>query len=81
MLYSCIINLEIREYNEKEVVFAYISNLNTSISKIIDLIRPLDEWAEIAFSGCHNAENELCETLKNLVHKLTFIIGHANTWL
>ena len=54
-------------YNEKDVVFADISNPNTSISKIIDLIRPVDECAEIAFSGHQNDENELCETLKKLV--------------
>jgi len=35
MLYSCIITLEIWVYNEIEVVFADISNRNTSISKII----------------------------------------------
>ena len=34
-----------------------IYNPDTSISKIIDLIRPVDEWAEIAFSGWQNAEN------------------------
>ena len=57
MWYSCITNLANWVYNEKEVVFADISNPNTSISKIIDLIRPVDEWAEIAFSGRQNAEN------------------------
>jgi len=57
---------------EKEVVFADISNPNTSISKIIDILRPVDEWAEIAFSARQNAENEHCETLKKLVHKLNF---------
>jgi len=54
------------------VVFADISNPDTSISKIIDLIRPVDEWAEIVFSGRQNAENKHCETLKELVHKLNF---------
>ena len=54
------------------MVFADISNPNTSISNIIDLIRPDDERAEIAFSECQNAENEHCETLKKLVHKLIF---------
>jgi hypothetical protein len=54
------------------VVFADISIPNRSISKNIDLIRPVDEWAEIAFSGHQNAENEHCETLKELVHKLNF---------
>jgi len=60
-------------YNEKEVVFADISNTNTSITKLIDLIRPVDECAEIAFSGQQIAENEHCETLKELVHKLNFL--------
>jgi len=41
-------------------------------SKIIDLIRPDDECSEIAFSAHRNAENEHCETLKKLVHKLNF---------
>ena len=71
MWYSCFTTLAIWVYNEKEVVFADISNPNTSISKIIDLKR-LDEWAEIAFSGRQNAENEHCETLKKLLHKLNF---------
>jgi hypothetical protein len=65
MSYSCIITLEIWVYNEIEVVFADISNRNTSIPKIIALKRPVDEWDEIAFSGRQNAENEHCETLKN----------------
>ena len=51
---------------------AYIYNPNTSISKIIDLIRAVDEWSEIAFSGSQNAENEHCETLEKLVHKLNY---------
>jgi len=42
-----------------------MSNPNTSISNIIDLKRHVDEWAEIAFSGCHNAENEHFETQRN----------------
>jgi len=46
------------------MVFADISNPNTSISNIIDLIRPADERADIAFSGRQNAENERCENLK-----------------
>jgi len=54
------------------VVFADISIPNTSISKIIDLIRPFDEWAEIAFSAHQNAENEHCETLQKQVNKLNF---------
>jgi len=70
--YSCITNLAIWVYNEKEVVFADISNSKTSISKINDIIRTVDEWAEIAFSGLQNAENDHCETLKKLVHKLNF---------
>jgi hypothetical protein len=54
------------------VVFADISNPDTGISKIIDLIRPIDEWADIAFTGRQNAENDHCETFKELVHKLNF---------
>jgi len=54
------------------VVFRDTTNPNASISKIIDLIRPVDEWAEIAFSVRQNAENEHCETLKKQVHKLNF---------
>jgi len=53
---------------DKEVVFADTSNRNISISKIIDLIRPVEEWAEIAFSGRENAENEHCGTINKLVH-------------
>jgi len=54
------------------VVFADISIPNTSISKNINLIIRSDEWAKIAFSVRQNAENEHCETLKKLVHKLNF---------
>jgi len=54
------------------VLFADISNPNTSIYKIIDIIRPVDKLAEIAFSARQNAENEHCETLKKQVHKLDF---------
>jgi len=54
------------------VVFADISNPNKSISKIIDLIRPIDEWSEIEFSTRQNAEKEHCETLKKIVQKLKF---------
>ena len=72
MWYSCITNLAILFYNEKEEVFEDISNPNTSISKIIDLIRPVDERLEIAFSASQNAENEHCETLNKLLHKLYF---------
>jgi len=59
------------------VVFPDISNPNTSISKIIDLIRPVYEWANIAFSARQNAENEHCETLKKLVNKLKFNIRNT----
>ena len=68
MWYLCIITLEIWVYIEKDVVFADISYPNASISKIIDLKRPVDEWAEIAFSARQNAKNEHYGTLKNLVH-------------
>jgi len=71
-LHSCNTNLAIWIYNEKEVVFADISNPNTSNSKIIDLIRSDDEWAEIAFLARQNVENKHCETLKKQVHKLGF---------
>jgi len=64
MLYSSITTLAIWILNEKQVVFADTSYPNTSISKIIDLIRPFDEWPEITFSARQNAENEHCETLK-----------------
>jgi len=56
--YSCNLSL-----NEKEMLLADISNPNTSIYKIIDLIKPVDEWAEIAFSGRQIVENEHRETL------------------
>ena len=69
---SCITTLAIRFYIEKEVVFADISYLNISISKIIDLIRPVEECAEMAFSGRQNTENEHCETLSKLIHKSKF---------
>jgi len=69
MRYSCITTLAKWVYIEKVVVFADISNPNISIFKIIDLISPVDEWAEINFSGPRNAENEHCETLKNIVLK------------
>ena len=54
------------------MVFADISIPNKSIYKITDLIRAVVERAKIAFSGRQNAENEHCETLKKLVHKLNF---------
>ena len=59
-------------FKEKEVVFAHISNPNTNITKIIKLLRPVDVRAEIEFSGRQNAENEHCETLKELAYKLIF---------
>jgi len=65
MWYSCIATLAIWVYNEKEEVFEDISNPNTSISKIIDLIRPFDEWAEFAFSGHQIAENEIVKHSRN----------------
>jgi len=43
MWYSCITTLAILVYIEKEVVFTDISNPNTSIFKIIELIIPFDE--------------------------------------
>ena len=46
------------------MVFADISNPNTSIPKIIELIRPVEELTEIAFSGRQNAENKHGVTLK-----------------
>jgi hypothetical protein len=54
------------------VVFADISIPNPSLSKIIDLIIPVDERAEIAFSVGQNPKNEHCETLNTLLHKLKF---------
>jgi len=48
------------------------SNPNTSVYKIIDLIRPVAEWAEIAFSARFNAKKKHCETLKKQVPKLNF---------
>jgi hypothetical protein len=62
--YSCISTLAIRVYSEKEVVFTDISNPNTSILKIIDLIKPVDEWAEITSTASQNAENEHYLTLQ-----------------
>ena len=73
MWYSFINTLAMWVYSEKEVVFTDISNPNASILKIIDLIRPIDEWADIAFSARQNAKNEHYGTLKKLVHKLTFL--------
>ena len=70
MWYSCITTPAIWVYIEKVVVFADISNTNTSTSESFGLIRPVDEWSEFAFSEHQNAENEHCETLKKLVHKL-----------
>ena len=64
---SCISTLAIWVYNEKDMVFADISNTKTSKSKIIDSIRPVDEWAEIVLSCRQNAENEHWETIKEVV--------------
>jgi len=46
------------------MIIGDISNTNTSIPKNIDLIRPVNEWAKIAFSARQNAENEHCVALK-----------------
>jgi len=56
MWYSCITTQAICFYNKKENVFEDISNHNTSITKIIKLIRPFEEWAEIVFSALQNAK-------------------------
>jgi len=64
MWYSCITTLAIWVKIKKVVVFADISKPNKSISEIIDLIRLVDEWAEIAISARQNAENEQCVTIK-----------------
>jgi hypothetical protein len=52
----------------KKLVLTDNSNPKTSISKINALIRPAEEWAEFAFSGLQNCENEHCVTLKKLKH-------------
>ena len=49
MWYSCITTLAIWVYNEKDVVSTDISIPNTSISKIIDLINPVDELTKLHF--------------------------------
>jgi len=72
MWYSCFTNIAIWDYIKIEVLFADISKPNTSISKIIDLMRPDEELADMAFSDRQNAINEHCEKLKKLVHKLNF---------
>jgi hypothetical protein len=72
MCYFCITTLANLVYIEMDVVSADISNANKFIFKIIDLIRPVDEWSEIAFSGRQNTENEHCETLDKLVQKLNY---------
>jgi len=64
--------LAILVYSEKEIVFTDIYNPNRSIFKIIDIIRPVDECEKIEFSARQNAENEHCETIKKLVHKLNY---------
>ena len=63
--YSCITTLAIWVYIEKTVVFTVITNPNTSISKIVELIRPVDEWAEIAFSPRQNAEMTIVKHSSN----------------
>jgi len=63
MWYSCINTLAVWDYFGKEEVFAVITNPNTRISKIIDFVRPVDDWSEMVFSGRQNAENVHCETL------------------
>ena len=65
--YSSYLSLQL-----EEDVLAYISKSKTSIYKIIDIIRPVDERAEIAFSGRQNAEKGHRETLKKLVKKVIF---------
>jgi hypothetical protein len=54
------------------VVFTDISIPNPSIYKIIYLIRAVEKEEKSHFAGHQNAENEHCETLKKLVHKLNF---------
>jgi len=54
------------------VVFVDISDPNTNVYKIFHFTRPDDEWAEIEYSVRQTSENEHCETLKKLVHKLIF---------
>jgi len=68
MWYSFIITLAIWAYSEKDLVFADISFPNSSICKFIDLIRPVEEGAEYAFSACKYAENEHWEALSKVVH-------------
>ena len=74
MWYSCISTIAIWVYNDKEIVFADISNPNTCIYKITELIRPVEEWAEISISVLQHAENKHFETLKELVHKFIDVI-------
>ena len=59
----------------EEDVLADISIPNTSLYKIIDIIRTVDEWSDIVFSDRQNAENEHCETLKKVIHKF-----HLHKW-
>jgi len=47
------------------VVFAVISNPNTSISKIIYLIRPFDERAEIEFSATKMPKMNIAKHYRN----------------
>jgi len=61
MWYSFITTLAVWVYIEEDVVFTVICNFNTSISKIVDLQRPFNEWAEIAFSGCQKPKMNIVE--------------------
>jgi len=66
MLYSYITTLANWVYIEKEVVFAYIYNPKICISKIIDLIRPVDKWSEIVFSGRQMPKMDIEKHKRNL---------------
>ena len=67
-----VLLLLLSELKLRKLVFQDISNLNRSVYKMIDLIRPVDEWAEITFSTRQNAENDNSETLKKVEHKWSF---------
>ena len=67
--YSSYLSLQL-----EEDVLEVISKPKTSLYKIIDTIRPVDEWSDILFSHRQNAENEHCVTLKKLKHKLNSIL-------
>jgi len=66
-LYYYFSNLSLNR--ESGGIYRYFLS-NKSISKIIDLVRPVDVLSEIAFSIRQNAVNEHCETLKKLVQNL-----------